>query len=128
MKTFVQSLLAVSMLSIGTALAQANGLESPHNYKRPAVQQKQAPEAGLIVKKGDFQNNMSSVHNYKRQGSFNHAPESSLVLNVPTLKAPVLNPLWSASNYKVYFRPIRNREELAQRKPRQSESQRDSTK
>gem|GEM_PF-4770761 len=127
----MQSLLVVSALSSATAvLAQNVGLNSPHNYKRPVFQQNQNAQSGVSVQRGQFQNNIGSVHNYKRQKTgVNMASESSLVLNVPLLPPPTLNPLLSPGHYKVHFKSFDAVQELAQRnKPRSSAAKIDSTK
>jgi hypothetical protein len=115
MKKFITSFAIISVLGLGTVAAQ---IDSPHNYKRLAVPQK--PKAGLTVNQGNFQNNINSVHNYKRQNPQNIASESSLVLNVPVLKAPILNPLLSPNHYKAHFKTLNNTEAYAQSRQRQA--------
>lgn len=128
MKALIQSVLAVSLLSATAVFAQNVGLNSPNNYKRPVFQQNQNPQGGVVVQRGQFQNNLNSVHNYKRQGSTNTALESSLVLNVPVLPPPTLNPLLLPGHYKVHFRPLGVVQELAQRKPQVQGQKSNTTK
>jgi hypothetical protein len=104
MKTF----LAIMAMGAGSVYAQKSSIDSPHNYKRPVFQQHKAltkSNAIQISSQSDYkiQNNLSSVHNYKRQGTANFAFESALVISRPSSSPMQLNPILSSSNYKSHF-------------------------
>ncbi len=90
MKNFIKYIIILIVLGFRTAHAQKSSLDSPHNYKRPVFQQRKAMQEnkggvtfGQNSSDYSFKNNISSVHNYKRQGVNDFASESAFVINMP---------------------------------------------
>lgn len=108
MKSIVKTFIAIMALATSSAFAQKSSIDSPHNYKRPVFQQRKAlAESNAIQVSSQsnykIQNNLSSVHNYKRQGVANFTTESALVISKPSSNPMLLNPILSSSNYKSHF-------------------------
>ena len=114
MKTFINTLVIASCLGIGGAVAQ---LDSPHNYKRPVIYQKQKPTAGLILQPMAGQKGVSSANNYKQQNSQSQDLGSFIAINAPNLQAPAFNPLLLPNHYKIHARPYTGTAEYAQQQP-----------
>jgi hypothetical protein len=110
MKTLIKYVLALLTVSSFSVQAQQSSLDSPHNYKRPVFQQNKAlkeSNKAVMVSQSDYkiQNNINSVHNYKRQGvTTNFASETPFMINMPTAKSFHLNPLLASNHYKFHFR------------------------
>ncbi|MEZ4904602.1 MAG: hypothetical protein R2822_24070 [Spirosomataceae bacterium] len=110
MKKFISSILTITLLGTTVSVAQRASVDSPHNYKRPVSQKtKSATTEERIdrVAPLKLQNNVMSVHNYKRQGSTSFAQESIVAVNVPPLNVQPLNPLLIQHHYKGHFEPIK---------------------
>lgn len=111
MKSFVQSCIAVILLSSTSVLAQSASINSPHNYKRPVSQRAPQSQAALVVPSNErpvplkLQNNLTSVHNYKRQGTTSFAQEATVVMSVPTIGIEAQNPLMLPNHYKSHAKP-----------------------
>jgi hypothetical protein len=108
MKNFLNFILAFMAIGLSAAFAQKSSIDSPHNYKRPVFQQQKAMNQtknmlSLSQSSNKIQNNIRSVHNYKRQKSVDFSSEVSLVVALPTSRTVVLNPLVSSGNYKSHF-------------------------
>ncbi|AEI50063.1 hypothetical protein [Runella slithyformis] len=111
MKSFIQSCVAVILLSSSSVVAQSASINSPHNYKRPVSQRASQSQAALVVPSNErpvplkLQNNLTSVHNYKRQGTTNFAQEATVVMSVPTIGIEPQNPLVLPNHYKSHAKP-----------------------
>ncbi|WP_428658084.1 hypothetical protein [Runella sp.] len=111
MKSFVQSCIAVILLSSSSVLAQSASVNSPHNYKRPVSQRAPQSQAALVVASSErpvplkLQNNAMSVHNYKRQGAMNFAQEATVAVSVPTIGIEPQNPFVLPNHYKSHAKP-----------------------
>lgn len=111
MKSFVQSCIAVILLSSTSVLAQSASINSPHNYKRPVSQRAPQSQSALVVPSNErpvplkLQNNLTSVHNYKRQGTTSFAQEATVVMSVPTIGIESQNPLMLPNHYKSHAKP-----------------------
>ena len=132
MKKFLQSFALIAVLGITTTFAQSS-IDSPHNYKRYSVPQKKAPVNGftsVVTPQASyqFQHNLTSLHNYKRQGKADFSSEALLSFSVPAVKPNALNPLVLPNNYKIYFRPLTIDEQIARKDTgTQPATQQDST-
>jgi hypothetical protein len=108
MKNILKYSLVFALFSTAAAFSQKSTLDSPHNYKRPVIQQNKvlAESSTVPVPLNDsfkYQNSISSVHNYKRQGNVDFASESAIVINLPSTQPLFLSPLLSANYYKSQF-------------------------
>lgn len=107
MKNFIKYAFAFIAFSSGSVYAQKSSIDSPHNYKRPVFQQRKAlAESNNVTiysqPSHQIQNNISSVHNYKRQGRVDFTSEAALAVQMPT-NPITFNPLLSSNNYKAHF-------------------------
>ena len=107
MKTLVKYVFAFVALGSVSAYAQKSSIDSPHNYKRPVFQQRKALAESKNVMvfsqpSHQIKNDISSVHNYKRQGIVDFASEAALAVQMPT-NPITFNPLLSSNNYKAHF-------------------------
>lgn len=107
MKNLIKYAFAVLALGSGSVYAQKASIDSPHNYKRPVFQQQKAMAESNTVKiysqsSHQVKNNISSVHNYKRQGVVDFTSEAALALQIPT-SPTTFNPLLASNNYKAHF-------------------------
>lgn len=121
MKTFVKYVFAFVALGSVSAYAQKSSIDSPHNYKRPVFQQRKAlsESKNVTVFKqptNQIKNDISSVHNYKRQGVVNFASEASLVIEMPATEPASLNPLLSSNHYKSQFQTTEYSRQMAIKK------------
>ncbi len=111
MKSFVHSCIAVVLLTSSSVLAQSASIHSPHNYKRPVSQRAPQSQASLVVPANErpvplkLQNNLTSVHNYKRQGTASFGQEATVVMSVPTIGIEPQNPLVLPNHYKSHAKP-----------------------
>ena len=107
MKNLIKYFFAFIALSSTSVYAQKSSLESPHNYKRPVFQQRKALAESnnltiLSRPSNQIKNDISSAHNYKRQGRIDFASEAALALVIPV--SPInFNPLLSSNYYKSHF-------------------------
>lgn len=107
MKNFIKYAFAFIAISSSSVYAQKSSIDSPHNYKRPVFQQRKALAENNNVTiysqpSHQIQNNISSVHNYKRQGQVDFTSEAALAVQMPT-NPITFNPLLSSNNYKAHF-------------------------
>ncbi|MFN3489429.1 MAG: hypothetical protein ACK4YV_09855 [Emticicia sp.] len=107
MKNFIKYMFALIALSSVSVYAQKSSIDSPHNYKRPVFQQRKAlAESNNVTvfsqPLNQIKNNISSVHNYKRQGRIDFRTEAALAVQMPAT-AITFNPLLSSNNYKSHF-------------------------
>lgn len=107
MKNFIRYAFAFLALSSGSVYAQKSSIDSPHNYKRPVFQQRKAlAESNSVTiysqPSHQIKNDISSVHNYKRQGRVDFTSEAALAVQVPT-NPITFNPLLASNNYKAHF-------------------------
>lgn len=107
MKNFIKYAFAFIAISSSSVYAQKSSIDSPHNYKRPVFQQRKAlTESNSVTiysqPSHQIQNNISSVHNYKRQGRVDFTSEAALAIQMPT-NPITFNPLVSSNNYKAHF-------------------------
>ena len=108
MKSFITTIAAVALLGTTSVMAQLN---SPHNYKRPVSQKSTTKSANIVVEVEDrvaplkLNNNVASVHNYKRQGSANFQQESIVALSAPVIGNSPQNPTALPNYYKSQFKP-----------------------
>lgn len=107
MKNFIKYAFALIAFSSNSVYAQKSSIDSPHNYKRPVFQQHKAlVESNNVTiysqPSHQIQNNISSVHNYKRQGRVDFTSEAALAVQIPT-NSITFNPLLSSNNYKAHF-------------------------
>ncbi len=121
MKTFVKYVFAFVILGSGSVFAQKSSIDSPHNYKRPVFQQRKALSESrnvTVLSQPSYQikNDISSVHNYKRQGRVDFASEAALVVQMPATEPMTLNPLLSANHYKSHARTSENSSQMAVKK------------
>lgn len=122
MKSFIHSCMAVVLFSTSTVLAQRASIDSPHNYKRPVSQRATQSQTALTVPSNErvvplkLQNNVTSVHNYKRQGSVNFHQEATVVMSVPVIGIEHQNPLLFPNHYKSHMKPIMVQERVALKK------------
>ncbi len=121
MKTFVKYVFAFVALGSVSAYAQKSSIDSPHNYKRPVFQQRKALAESKNVTvfsqpSHKIKNDISSVHNYKRQGSVDFASEATLVVQMPATEPITLNPLLSANHYKSQFKATEYSTQMALKK------------
>jgi hypothetical protein len=107
MKNLIKYFFAFIALGSTTVYAQKSSIESPHNYKRPVFQQRKALAESKNVtvfsqSSHQIKNDISSVHNYKRQGVVDFTSEAALALVIPI--TPInFNPLLSSNYYKSHF-------------------------
>jgi hypothetical protein len=122
MKSFIHSCIAVVLLGTSTVLAQKASIDSPHNYKRPVSQRTTQSQTALTVPSDEravplrLQNNVASVHNYKRQGSVNFHREATVVMSVPVIGIEPQNPLLFPNHYKSHVKPAPVEERVALKK------------
>jgi hypothetical protein len=123
MKSFIHSCVAVVLLSTSAALAQRASIDSPHNYKRPVSQQRTTQsQPALTVPSNErivplqLQNNVASVHNYKRQRSVNFHREATVVMSVPVIGIEPQNPLLLPNHYKSQAKPAVMEDRVAYKK------------
>ncbi|MCA0232892.1 MAG: hypothetical protein LCH91_20665 [Bacteroidetes bacterium] len=106
MKSFITTIAAVALLGTTSVMAQLN---SPHNYKRPVSQKSTTKSANIVVEDRvaplKLNNNVASVHNYKRQGSANFQQESIVALSAPVIGNSPQNPTALPNYYKSQFKP-----------------------
>lgn len=107
MKSFITTIAAVALLGTTSVMAQLN---SPHNYKRPVSQKSTTKSANIVVEDRvaplKLNNNVASVHNYKRQGSANFQQESIVALSAPVIGNSPQNPTALPNYYKSQFKPM----------------------
>ncbi|AFK01934.1 hypothetical protein Emtol_0782 [Emticicia oligotrophica DSM 17448] len=108
MKNLIKYVLVLVGMASGSVYAQKSSIDSPHNYKRPVFQQRKALAESNSVSvmsqsSNKIKNDISSVHNYKRQGRANFASEASLVVSMPPSQSVGMNPLMASGNYKSHF-------------------------
>ncbi|AYQ31316.1 hypothetical protein [Runella sp. SP2] len=107
MKSIITLIASVVTLSATTAFAQLN---SSHNYKRPVSQQKVATDAQIVVNERiaplKLNNNVASVHNYKRQGSVGFEQEAIVALSAPVIGNTPQNPMLLPNYYKGHAKPV----------------------
>ena len=121
MKTFVKYVFAFVALGCGSVYAQKSSIDSPHNYKRPVFQQRKALSESKNVtvmsqSSHQIKNDISSVHNYKRQGIVDFTSEAALVVEMPATEPTTLNPLLSANHYKSQSRITEYSPQMATKK------------
>lgn len=120
MKSVIYTAIAVAISAL-SVLAQTSSINSPHNYKRPVSQKAPQSPNAIVVTSNErsaplkLENNVTSVHNYKRQGSANFEQEAVLVMNVPTIGITPQNPLMLPNHYKSHFKPIQVEERVARK-------------
>ncbi len=107
MKNFIKYAFALMAFSSVSVYAQKSSIDSPHNYKRPVFQQRKAlAESNNVTVFSEpshqIKNDISSVHNYKRQGRVDFTSEAALVVQIPA-SGINFNPLLSSNNYKAHF-------------------------
>lgn len=107
MKNFIKYFFAFVALGLSSVYAQKSSIDSPHNYKRPVFQQSKALTESNSVRifsqpQHQIKNDISSVHNYKRQGLVDFTSEAALVVPISTLPIS-FNPHLSSNNYKAHF-------------------------
>lgn len=107
MNSFIKYAFAFLAFSSGSVYAQKSSIDSPHNYKRPVFQQRKAwAESNNVTVFSQpwhqIQNNISSVHNYKRQGGVDFISEAALAVQMPT-NPITFNPLLASNHYKAHF-------------------------
>lgn len=122
MKSFIHSCIAFVLLGTSTVLAQKASINSPHNYKRPVSQRATQSQTALTVPSNErvvplkLQNNVASVHNYKRQGSVNFHQEATVVMSVPVIGIEPQNPFLFPNHYKSHVKPALMEEQVALKK------------
>lgn len=127
MKPVIYTAIAVAISSL-SVLAQTSSINSPHNYKRPVSQKAtETPSAVVVTSKErpvplKLQNNVASVHNYKRQGNLGFEQEATLVLNTPVIGPVPQNPLMLPNHYKSQFKQGQVEKRVA-RKSEKSETE-----
>ena len=106
MQSFITTIAAVALLGTTSVIAQLN---SPHNYNRPVSQKSTTKSANIVVEDRvaplKLNNNVASVHNYKRQGSVNFQQESIVALSAPVIGNSPQNPTALPNYYKSQFKP-----------------------
>lgn len=107
MKSFISSVaVAIVIASITPVLAQ---IDSPHNYKRPVTQKSTQVAPEIVVEERvaplKLNNNVTSVHNYKRQGSVSFQQEAIVALSAPVIGNSPQNPTALPNYYKSQFKP-----------------------
>lgn len=125
MKSIIHFGIAVILLSSSCALAQRASIDSPHNYKRPVSQTAPQSQTSITVPTDErsvplnLQNNVTSVHNYKRQGSVNFHREATVVMSMPVIGIESQNPFLFPNHYKSHVKPtlIEERVALKKQKP-----------
>ena len=122
MKKGVNILIGVIVFSAGSVLAQSASINSPHNYKHPVSQQKVASQTTLSVVPEErivplaLKNNITSVHNYKRQGSVRFEQEAVVVKTASPIGVAPQNPFLMPNYYKSQFKPMKAEQRMAQMK------------
>ena len=121
MKTFVKYVFAFVALGSVSAYAQKSSIDSPHNYKHPVFQQRKALSESnnvTVFSQPSYQikNDISSVHNYKRQSRVDFTSEAALVVQMPATEPMTLNPLMSANHYKSHSPTTENSSQMAVKK------------
>lgn len=121
MKTFVKYVFAFVALGSGSVFAQKSSIDSPHNYKRPVFQQRKALSESKNVtvfsqSTNQIKNDISSVHNYKRQGIVDFTSEATFVIPMPATEPTSLNPLLSSNHYKSQFQTTEYSRQMAFKK------------
>ncbi|MEI7581524.1 hypothetical protein [Runella sp.] len=122
MKSFSHSCVAIILLSTSAVLAQRVSIDSPHNYKRPVSQRTTQNQTALTVPSDErvvplkLQNNVTSVHNYKRQGSVNFYREATVVMSAPVIGIEPQNPFLFQNHYKSHVKPALMEETVALKK------------
>jgi hypothetical protein len=118
MRNFIKYGFAFMVLNLGSVYAQKSTIDSPHNYKRPVFQQRKSlieSNSVTVFSQSSHQikNDISSVHNYKRQGRADFIAEAAIIVQMPA-KTIGLNPLLSLDNYKAIFKTTLSDEKISQ--------------
>jgi len=108
MKSLITTVAAAIVFVSSTSVwAQ---IDSPHNYKRPVTQKNIKPSSTVVAEERvaplKLNNNVTSVHNYKRQGNVSFQQEAIVALSAPVIGNTPQNPTVLPNYYKSQFRPI----------------------